>query len=126
MPIMHHEMDRLLPIRFTRLLGNQLMLILFGSIPGCTLAKMASAPESETMQSERNGTVMLALTSIRSTPFMAAWTPESMRLEPLVELLLLAFLGNLCPMGIMNMPVGVARLAPSGVASTPFGTAGVL
>jgi len=33
-PIMHREPDRLLPHRFARLLGNQLVPILLGSTPG--------------------------------------------------------------------------------------------
>jgi len=53
-------------------LGNQLAPILLGSNPGLTLVEMAGVLELETTQSEPNGMVMLALTSIMSTLFVEA------------------------------------------------------
>ena len=105
---MHCEPDRLLPVQFTRLLGKRPALILPGSIPGLTSVKKASALESETTQSELNGTIMLTQASILSTPFVAAYMLESTRLEPLVELLLSVLLGNLCPTGMA--PTGTTNL----------------
>ena len=45
---------------------------------------------------------------------------EFLHLEPLLGLPLLAPLGNMHPTGVTSKPMGVAGLAPSGVASTPF------
>ena len=74
MPVMHHNLDRLLPIRFVRLLGshNQPALILYGSTLRRTSVETAGVPESETRQSESNGMVMLAPVNISSTLFVAA------------------------------------------------------
>ena len=72
MPVMHHEPDRLLPIQFARLSGNQPVSILLESTPGLMSVEIAGATELETTQLEPNGTVTLALMSIASTPFMAA------------------------------------------------------
>ena len=78
--------------------------------------------ELETMQLEPNGMVMLALTSITSTPSVVGLTLESTWLELLAELLLLTPLGNLCPTGATGTLVIAAMLAPMGAMSTPFGT----
>jgi len=70
--VMHRKQDWLLPIPFARLLGNHFAAILLGSTPGLTSVRTAGTSESETMQLGLNGTVALALTSITSTPFVAA------------------------------------------------------
>jgi len=51
--------------------------------------------------------------------------PESTRWEPLLELLLLALLGNRCPMGATGTLVRVAMLTPMGAMNTTFRTAGM-
>jgi len=56
MLVMHCKPDRLLPVQFARLLGNQPVPILSGSTLGLTSIRMAS-----TMQSEPNEVVMLVL-----------------------------------------------------------------
>jgi len=64
MLVMHREPDQLLPVRFVRLLDSQPVPILSGSIPGLTSVETAGALESETMQLEPKGTVMLAPASV--------------------------------------------------------------
>jgi len=66
------------------------------------------------------------LVSISSTPFMVAYTPESMRLEPSPELLLPAPLGNLYPTVATGTLVGAAMPASMGVTSMPFVMIGAL
>ena len=56
--------------------------------------------------------------------FGTAGVPELPHLEPLPGLPLMATLGHLCPAGVMSMPVGVAMLAPSSIASMLLGMAG--
>ena len=69
---------------------------------------------------------MLVPTGATSTSCGMAGVPVFQYLEPLPGLLLLAPLGNLCPMGITSMPIGAAGLAPSGIVSMPLGKTGVL
>jgi len=57
---------------FARLLGNQPALIRLASFPGRTSVETATMPESETMQSELNGTATLVQASISSTAFLEA------------------------------------------------------
>jgi len=52
--------------------------------------------------------------------------PDSTKLEPSLELLLPAPLGNLCQTGAMDMLVGVAMLTSIGATSMPFRTTGAL
>jgi len=52
--------------------------------------------------------------------------PEFLHLQPLIGLLLLAPLGNTCPMGVMSKPIGATGLATSGITNMPFWMTGAL